>query len=86
MSKTCETNCLVLGDPEEHIFTVEIQARKNISALRREIRIERGDLFENINSTKITLNTAFKQYYEIKDLTELPRPTLKLLLNIKDSF
>ena len=86
MSKTCAINCLVLGDPEESIFTVKIQAADNISALRSEIKIERGGLFKDIDAAEITLNTIFKQYDKIKDLTELPRPTLKPLLNIGRVF
>ena len=79
MSETCAINCLVLGDSEENIFTVQIQAAKNISALRVEIKLERGGLFKDVDAAEITLNTTFKQYDKIKDLTELPGPTLKPL-------
>ena len=72
-------NCFVLGDPEENIFTVEIQARKNISALRNAFKGEKYQTFQDIEASRITLNTIFKQYDEIKDLTELPGPTLKPL-------
>ena len=72
-------NCLVLGDPEENIFTVKIQAADNISALKDAIKREKFQTFQDIEASRITLNTTFKQYDKIKDLTELPGPTLKPL-------
>ena len=88
MSETCaiSINCLVLGDPEEHIFTVEVQAAENISALRDAIKETMCETFQGIDACRITLNTIFKQYDEIKDLTELPGPTLKPLRFIGEVF
>jgi hypothetical protein len=38
MPLALELNCLVLGDDSSHIFTIEIQGTKNISALKEVIK------------------------------------------------
>ena len=61
MSGILEVNCLVLGDPEAEIFTVEVVATKNISALKDIIKTKRDDLFWHVVASKITVGTAFKK-------------------------
>ena len=77
MSGTLAINCLVLGESEEEIFTVEIKTRQNISALNKEIKKVWGVLFREFDASKFTLCTGFKQFDEIKDCRALPEPNLK---------
>ena len=84
MSGILEVNCLVLGDPEDEIFTIEVAATKNISALKDLIKIKRDDLFRDVGATKITVGTAFKKYEEIKGT--VPLPNLHPLSRISQIF
>ena len=86
MSGIFEVNCLVLGDPEEEIFTVEVEGTKNISALKAIIKIERDDLFRDVVASKITVSTAFKKYAEIEDTTFSPTKLKNPLLRIYQAF
>jgi hypothetical protein len=86
MAEIIEVNCLVLGDTEEEIFTVQIPGTKNVSALRKVIKTERANIFGDVDAVKIALCTAFKPYDDVKDLTELPEPNLKALSRIDKVF
>ena len=48
MPLALELNCLVLGDDHSHIFTIEIQGTKNISALRTAIKEEKKPIFDHV--------------------------------------
>ena len=85
MSGILEVNCLVLGDPEAEIFTVEVVATKNISALKDIIKIKRDDLFQDVVASKITVGTAFKKYAKIEDTT-FPITRLEPLLRVNQAF
>ena len=85
MSGVFEVNCLVLGDPEAEIFTVDIVGTKNISALKDIIKIKRDDLFRDVVASKITVGTAFKKYAEIEGTT-FPPTKLMPLLRINEVF
>ena len=85
MSGTLKVNCIIDGDSDEEIFTIQIAATENISALRDEIKIRREDLFRNIVASKITLRPAFTTYEKIKDL-KLPLATLKPLFGLSEVF
>ena len=77
-------NCLVLGEPEEQIFTIKVAATENISALKDLIKMKRDDLFRDVVAAKITVATAFKQYSEIKHTVPLPK--LNPLSSISQTF
>ena len=85
MSGTLKVNRIVDGDSDEEIFTIQIAAIENISALRDEIKIRCEDLFQNIVASKITLHPAFTTYDKIKDL-KLPLATLKPLFGLSEVF
>ena len=78
-------NCLILGDPEDNIFTVEVDTGKNISGLRDAIKDNKEVVFRGVEASSITLCTTFKPYDEIKH-TELPQPNLKPLQRIHQVF
>ena len=42
-------NCIALGDDASHVFTVEIQGTKNISALRKAIKGEKKRSFAKLS-------------------------------------
>ena len=85
MIGTLKVNCIIDGDSDQEIFTIQIAAIENISALRDEIKIRREDLFRNIVASKITLHPAFTTYEKIKDL-KLPLATLKPLFGLSEVF
>ena len=82
MSGTLNVNCIIDGDSDEEIFTIEITAIENISDLRDKIKIWREDLFRNIVAPKITLRPAFTTYKDLK----LPLATLNPLFRLSEVF
>ena len=48
-------NCLVLGDPIDRFFTVEVPARKNISALRDSIKEKNKIALQHVDAKSLTL-------------------------------
>jgi hypothetical protein len=48
MPLALELNCLVLGDDPSHIFTIEIQGTKNISALKEVIKDKKKPVFDHV--------------------------------------
>ena len=85
MSRTLKVNCIIDGDSDQEIFTIQIAAIENISALRDEIKIRREDLFRNIVAVELTLHPAFTTYEKIKDL-KLPLATLNPLFRLSEVF
>ena len=85
MSGTLELNCILDGDPLSKVFTIEIAATKNISALRAEIKTCLHEVFRNIDAPNITLHPAFTPYEKIKDL-KLPLATLNPMFKLSQVF
>ena len=85
MIGTLKVNCIIDGDSDQEIFTIQIAAIENISALRDEIKIKRDDLFWNIVASKLILHPAFTIYERIKDL-KLPLATLNPLFRLSKVF
>jgi Crinkler effector protein N-terminal domain len=55
MPLALELNCLVLGDDSSHIFTIEIQGTKNISALKEVIKDKKKPVFDNVPADALKL-------------------------------
>ena len=55
MYNTLELNCLVSGDDPNHIFTIEIADTKNVSALKKAIKIEKQLAFQHIDADTLIL-------------------------------
>jgi Crinkler effector protein N-terminal domain len=64
MPLALELNCLVLGDDSSHIFTIEIQGTKNISALRKAIKEEKKPIFDHVPADALKL---FKVPFPVDD-------------------
>ena len=64
MPLALELNCLVLGDDSSHIFTIEIQGTKNISALRKAIKEEKKPIFDHVPADTLKL---FKDSLSVDD-------------------
>jgi hypothetical protein len=58
MPLALELNCLVLGDDPSHIFTIEIQGTKNISALKKAIKEEKKHTFQHVDADALKLFKA----------------------------
>ncbi|RPB23480.1 hypothetical protein L211DRAFT_849742 [Terfezia boudieri ATCC MYA-4762] len=50
-----ELNCLVLGETEQNIFTVEIEATKKVSILKDLIKKKKKPVFDYIPADSLTL-------------------------------
>jgi hypothetical protein len=59
-----ELNCLVLGDDPSHIFTIEIQGTKNISALETAIKEKKKPVFDHVLADALEL---FKDSLTVDD-------------------
>lgn len=55
MPLALKLNCLVLGDDPSHIFTIEIQGTKNISALKKAIKEEKKHKFQHVDADALKL-------------------------------
>jgi Crinkler effector protein N-terminal domain len=55
MPKILQLNCLVSGDIPGHIFTIEIADNKNVSALKKAIKVEKPDTFKHVEADAIVL-------------------------------
>ncbi|KAK2467191.1 hypothetical protein APHAL10511_000740 [Amanita phalloides] len=48
-------NCLLAGDKEDQVFTVEIAKNKNVSILKKMIKEEKKSLFDHVDASKLDL-------------------------------
>jgi hypothetical protein len=48
-------NCIVFGDDPSHVFTVEIESTKNVSALKKAIKDEKKFAFEGVVADTLNL-------------------------------
>jgi hypothetical protein len=55
MPLALELNCVVLRDDPSHIFTIEIQGTKNISALKEIIRDKKKPVFDHVAADALQL-------------------------------
>jgi len=55
MSLTLELNALVLGDDPSHVFTVEIEGTKNVSALKDAIKDKKKHAFEHVDADALNI-------------------------------
>jgi hypothetical protein len=55
MPLALELNCLVLGDDHSHIFTIEIQGTKNISALKELVKEKNKPAFDHVPAHTLEL-------------------------------
>jgi hypothetical protein len=55
MSQILALNCLVLGDSEDNIFTVEIPRAKNVSALKDAIKEKKQIMFQHVDADALRL-------------------------------
>jgi hypothetical protein len=55
MPLALKLNSLVLGNDSSHIFTIEIQGTKNISALKEVIKDKKKRVFDHVPADALTL-------------------------------
>ena len=48
-------NCLVFGDGSSHLFTIEIEDTKNVSALKKAIKDEKKHSFEHVDADSLDI-------------------------------
>ena len=56
MPLALELNCLVLGNDPGHIFTIEIQGTKNISALKKANKEEKKPASDHVPADALKLS------------------------------
>ena len=65
-------NCLVLGETQQHIFTVKIDAAESVGTLKEFIKEEKKPVLDHIPADAIMLWKVSTPYDGIKDLAGLP--------------
>ena len=78
-----ELNCLVLGDTEQHIFTVETEPTKTVGTLKKLIKEENKHAFQHIDAKTLVLWKVSKPYDEIKNLKDQDLPPSESLIPVK---
>ena len=63
-------NCFVLGETRHDIFTVEINAAKNVSTLKEFIKKKNKHAFQHIDAKTLMLWKVFMPYSDINALAE----------------
>ena len=65
-------NCLVLGETQQHIFPVKIDAAEKVGALKEFINEEKKHAFQHVDANTLMLWKVSMPHGDIKDLAELP--------------
>ena len=74
-------NCLVLGETLHNIFTVEIDAAKNVGTLKKSIKKEKKHTFRHVDADTLMLWKVSMPYRNINALAE--RPAGEALIPVK---
>jgi hypothetical protein len=84
-AKSLSLNCFVLGDDLKKVFTVEVQTDKNVSILKRLIRVEKASRFDHVDASdldlwdvSIPMNDDAGESIRVVDNSEPLKPLLSL--------
>ena len=71
MPRILELNCWVFGDDPNHVFSVEIEDTKTVSALKKAIKDEKEPTFDHIPADSLTLRKVIIFDCDVNPLIKL---------------